>query len=43
MLASSKRKHNNIIGVAKAPKQTNKHSQNDNKQQQAKKNNTTFG
>ena len=37
MLAISKRKHNNIIGLVKASKRANKHSQNDNKQQQAKK------
>ena len=37
MLASSKLKCNSIIGAGKAPKRTNKHSQNYNEQQRAKK------
>jgi hypothetical protein len=35
-----KHKHKSILGVAKAPTQANKHSQNDTKQQLQKKSNT---
>ena len=37
MLAISKREYISMIGVAKAPRRPNKHSQNDNKQEYAKK------
>ena len=37
MLAKSKRKHDSKIAAAKAPKRTNRHSQNCRKQQQQKK------
>ena len=37
MLAISKREYSSMIGVAKPPRRPNKHSQNDNKQEYAKK------